>query len=181
VTDPEEGAIVEVVRGDITSQDTEAIVNAANNLLWMGSGVAGAIKKNGGAEIEREAVSKGPIRVGESIWTGGGTLKARFVIHAAVMGGDLRTDVGKIERATRSALQVAEELGVGSVSFPALGTGVGGLPVKEAAETMVRTVSTFLDESDSGPGLVRFVLLGDEAYRAFKAAVDNREVRSPRS
>lgn len=176
MTDRKASAVIEVVRGDITSQDTDAIVNAANNLLWMGSGVAGAIKKNGGIEIEREAVSKGPIRVGESISTSGGKLKARFVIHAAVMGQDLRTDAGRIERATRSALEVAKALGIDSVSFPALGTGVGGFPVEEAAKTMVRTVSTFLDESGPGPSLVRFVLLGDEAYRAFRAAVESREV-----
>jgi len=162
---------VEVVRGDITTQDTDAIVNAANNHLWMGSGVAGAIKKNGGVEIEREAVSKGPIRVGQSVWTGGGRLRARFVIHAAVMGQDLQTDADKIERATRSALETARELGVRSLSLPALGTGVGGFPVRKAAETMVRTVSSFLEESDSGIQLVRFVLLGDDAYSAFRSVV----------
>lgn len=171
--------LIEVVRGDITTQDTDAVVNAANNQLWMGSGVAGAIKKNGGIEIEREAVSKGPIRVGQSIWTSGGRLRAKYVIHAAVMGQDLKTDAGKIERATRSALEVARSLGVRSVAFPALGTGVGGYPVKEAAETMVRTVSSFLDEHGPAPILVRFVLLGDEAYSAFNAAVTSLDKSRP--
>lgn len=164
---------IEVVRGDITTQDTDAIVNAANNHLWMGSGVAGAIKKNGGVEIEREAVSKGPIRVGQSVWTGGGRLRARYVIHAAVMGQDLQTDADKIERATRSALETARELGVRSLSLPALGTGIGGFPVRKAAETMVRAVSSFLEESESSVQLVRFVLLGDDAYSAFRSVVES--------
>src|SRR3972149_446583 len=99
-------------KGDITDSGADAIVNAANNHLWMGSGVAGAIKRKGSAEIEKEAIAKGPIAVGEAVATTGGKLKARYVIHAAAMGQDLRTDEAKIASATRNALLRAEELGI---------------------------------------------------------------------
>ena len=86
---------IEVVRGDITKADTEMIVNAANNNFWMGSGVAGAIKAAGGEGIEQEAMAKGPVMPGEAIYTGAGRLPYRGVIHAAVMGQDLRTQIGR--------------------------------------------------------------------------------------
>ncbi|OYT47781.1 hypothetical protein B6U83_04530 [Thermoplasmatales archaeon ex4484_36] len=100
-----EGVKLVVKEGDITAEEVDAIVNAANNHFWMGGGVAGAIKRRGGVEIEREAVSKGPVPVGEAVVTGAGRLKARYVIHAAVMGQDLATDGEKVRRAAlRSAL-----------------------------------------------------------------------------
>ena len=86
------GSKLILLKGDIALEESDAIVNAANNVLWMGSGVAGAIKKEGGQEIEEEAVSKGPIDVGEAILTGSGKLKSKYVIHAAVMGQDLSTN-----------------------------------------------------------------------------------------
>src|SRR6266516_7915934 len=95
-----EGTTLEVVQGDITEWAVEAIVNAANNHLWMGAGVAGAIKRKGGPEIEAEAVRQGPIPVGEAVVTGGGALKARYVIHAAAMGQDLTTSADLIHQAT---------------------------------------------------------------------------------
>ena len=82
---------LEVVEGDITELDVDAVANAANNELWMGAGVAGAIKRAGGSEIEREAVAQAPIAVGQAIATGGGNLRAKHVVHAAVMGQDLQT------------------------------------------------------------------------------------------
>src|SRR5438034_300159 len=91
---------IEVVRGDIAEQDTEAIVNAANNHLWMGAGVAGAIKRRGGIEIEQEAIALGPVDVGQAVITTGGALRAKHVIHAAAMGQDLRPDAGSIRTAT---------------------------------------------------------------------------------
>src|SRR5213594_3069314 len=87
-----EAATLRVVEGDITAVDADAIANAANNHLWMGAGVAGALKRAGGDEIEREAVAKGPIEIGEAVATGAGRLRAQYVIHGAVMGQDLRTD-----------------------------------------------------------------------------------------
>lgn len=138
---------IEVVRGDITEADTEAIVNAANNHLWMGAGVAGAIKQKGGVEIEQEAVSKGPIKVGEAVITGGGKLKAKYVIHAAGMGQDLQTDATKVKEATKNSLKLAESHKISSIAFPAIGTGVGGFPVEECAEIMVSEAASFLQKS----------------------------------
>src|SRR2546430_13780599 len=95
---------IEVAEGDIAAEDVDAIVNAANNHFWMGSGVAGAIKARGGEAIEREAMAQGPVEPGECVVTTGGRLPARYVIHAAVMGQDLDTSAPLIERATRNAL-----------------------------------------------------------------------------
>src|SRR6266508_6613646 len=128
---------LEVVEGDITALEIDAIANAANNHLWMGAGVAGAIKRAGGEEIEREAVAKGPIEVGDAVATGAGHLQARWVIHAAVMGQDLVTGADAIRRATRRTLEVSDELGAESVALPAFGTGVGGFPLDECAGIMV--------------------------------------------
>src|SRR6266542_6416076 len=121
---------LEVREGDITAVEIDAIANAANNHLWMGSGVAGAIKRAGGDEIEREAVAKGPIEVGDAVATGAGRLPARWVIHGAAMGADLRTDEELVRRTTRRCLEVADELGARSLALPAFGTGVGGLPLE---------------------------------------------------
>ena len=101
---------LEVVEGDITALEVDAIANAANDHLWMGAGVAGAIKRAGGEEIEREAVAKGPIEVGDAVATGAGRLKAKHVIHGAVMGRDLRTSAALVERTTRRCLEVADGL-----------------------------------------------------------------------
>jgi len=158
---------IEIVKGDISLQDTDAVVNAANDHLWMGSGVAGAIKRNGGREIEAEAVKKGPIEIGHAVSTGAGRLRAKYVIHAAVMGQDLITNREAIRDATVSSLRIAKELGMKSVSFPALGTGVGGFPLEEAAEVMIKTVSD--NAASSGSGIkVRFVLFDDRALRIFQ-------------
>ena len=97
---------IQIRKGDITESTSEAIVNAANNHLWMGGGVAGAIKRKGGAAIEREAMAQGPIEVGSSVMTSGGTLPSKYVIHAAVMGQDLHTDAERVRAATRSSLRV---------------------------------------------------------------------------
>ncbi len=160
-------------QGDITKEATEAIVNAANSSLWMGGGVAGAIKRAGGREIEDEAVKKGPIPVGEALATGGGGLPAKYVIHAAVMGPDLRTDGQNIRLATRNALLRAKELGLKSIAFPALGTGVGGFPYEEAARIMTGEVEEHLAGETSLEEVV-FVLYDAEAYAAFQKAVGER-------
>ncbi|MFQ5894712.1 MAG: macro domain-containing protein [Nitrospinota bacterium] len=170
-----EGRIV-LERGDITESAVDAVVNAANDQLWMGAGVAGAIRRKGGKEIEREAVAKGPIPVGEAVATGAGALKARYVIHAAAMGQDLRTDSPLIEAATRNSLLRAEELSLESVAFPALGTGVGGFPPEEAARAMMRAMAAHL----KGPGrhvkTVTCVLFTEEHLAAFERALDELEV-----
>jgi O-acetyl-ADP-ribose deacetylase len=160
----------EVVEGDITALEVDAIANAANDQLWMGTGVAGAIKRAGGEEIEREAMAKGPIPIGDAIATGAGRLPARYVIHGAVMGQDMQTTGEFVARTTRSCLQVADELGVTSLALPAFGTGVGGMPHEDCARIMVDEVRAHEPKS-----LERVVLAvhGDEAARAFTAAVSD--------
>ena len=153
-----------VVEGDITALEVEAIANAANNGLWMGAGVAGAIKRAGGEEIEREAVAKGPIEVGDAVATGAGRLAARFVIHGAVMGQDLRTNGELIRTTTRRCLEVADELGVASLALPAFGTGVGGFPLDECARIMVDVARAF---EPASLRRVVFAVFGVEAQRAF--------------
>ena len=157
-----------VVDGDITVLEVDAIANAANDALWMGAGVAGAIKRAGGEEIEREAVVKGPIEVGEAVATGAGRLPAKWVIHGAVMGQDLRTDANLVRRTTESCLRVADELGARSLALPAFGTGVGGFPLQECAEIMVSAARAF--ESTSLERVI-FAVFGDDSARAFRAAL----------
>jgi O-acetyl-ADP-ribose deacetylase len=163
--------IIEVVEGDIAALDVDAIANAANNYLWMGAGVAGAIKRAGGEEIEREAVSKGPVEVGEAVETSGGGLKARHVIHGAVMGQDLRTTADLVGRTTRRCLEVADELGCVSLALPAFGTGVGGFPLDECAAIMVREAREYEPEHLER---VVFAVFGDVAEEAFRRALDER-------
>jgi O-acetyl-ADP-ribose deacetylase len=158
----------EVVQGDIAALKVDAVANAANDQLWMGAGVAGALKRAGGTEIEREAVSKGPIPVGEAVATGGGRLRARWVIHGAVMGQDLGTNADLVGRTTQSVLRVAEELGAESLALPAFGTGVGGFPLDECARLMVRAVRAHEPRTLTR---VVFAVFGDEAQRAFEGAL----------
>jgi O-acetyl-ADP-ribose deacetylase (regulator of RNase III) len=134
---------IEVIIGDITKVDTDIIVNAANNELWMGAGVAGAIKSAGGQVIEDEARAKGPIIPGQAVYTTAGKLPIKGVIHAAVMGQDLKTSDKLIRQATVSSLNLAEKLKVRSIAFPAFGTGVGGFPMKACAHLMVSSVVGF--------------------------------------
>jgi O-acetyl-ADP-ribose deacetylase len=158
-----------VVEGDITTLEVDAIANAANNHLWMGAGVAGAIKRAGGEEIEREAVAKGPIGVGEAVATGAGRLPARYVIHGAVMGQDLRTEAALIVRTTVSCLEAADGLGCASLALPAFGTGVGGFALGECATLMVEAAQAF--EARSLERVV-FAVFGAEAKRAFESALE---------
>ena len=159
---------LEVVEGDVTRLQVDAIANAANDHLWMGGGVAGAIKRTGGEEIEREAVAKGPIAVGDAVATGAGRLRARWVIHGAVMGQDLRTNADLVRRTTASCLRVADELGASSLALPAFGTGVGGFRLDECARLMVDEARGFVPSSLRR---VVFAVFGDEARRAFEAAL----------
>jgi O-acetyl-ADP-ribose deacetylase (regulator of RNase III) len=134
----------------------------------MGAGVAGAIKRAGGEGIEREAVAKGPIDVGGAVATGGGRLRARHVVHAAVMGQDLRASADSISGATRSALGVADELGCRSLALPAFGTGVGGFPLDECASLMVAAAREF---EPASLRRVVFAVYGEEAKQAFESAL----------
>ena len=161
---------LEVVDGDIAALDVDAVANAANDHLWMGAGVAGALKRAGGEDIEREAIAKGPIGVGEAVATGAGRLPARWVIHGAVMGQDLRTNAELVERTTRSVLRVAEELGAESLALPAFGTGVGGFPLHECAALMVGAVREHEPRTLSR---VVFAVFGTEAKDAFEQVLES--------
>ena len=177
---------IEIVRGDITQQpDIDAIVNAANTDLVLGSGVAGAIRRRGGDEIDREGQAKGPIRLGEAVATTAGRLPNKYVIHAAAMG--YRAEDRKVPKrtgsqssaaiiadATRNSLRRAEELKPKSIAFPALATGVAAFPVGECAEAMISAAREYARENpQSSINLVRFVLFGEADYKIF-AAVLNR-------
>jgi O-acetyl-ADP-ribose deacetylase (regulator of RNase III) len=179
---------IEVVQGDITQQpDIDAIVNAANTELILGSGVAGAIFRRGGAEIDHEGQAKGPIRLGDAAVTGAGRLPNKYVIHAAAMGyrpedarvpkraGSL-SSAAIIADATRNSLQRADELKIASVALPALATGVAAFPVDECAETMITAVREYAREHpESSVRLVRFVLFGGEDYGIFQRYLEPAE------
>ena len=159
---------IEVLDGDITSLAVDAIANAANTELLHGGGVAAAIARAGGAEVEEESRRRAPIGLGEAVETPGGDLPARWVIHAATMrlGGPTSADV--IRRATASTLRVAEEQGARSLALVAFGTGVGGFPIEEAARIEVEEVRRHLDAGSALERVV-FCVRGGEARRAFEA------------
>lgn len=165
------GVEVEAHLGDITKLEVEAIVNAANTHLRMGGGVAGAIKRAGGKEIEEEAVKQGPIKIGEAVATTAGKLRARYVIHSPTMELDFKTDEEKIRLAMRAALKKADELGVKSIAFPALGTGVGGFPKDMAAKVMVEELKKHID---SGTKLEKVILadISNEQVEYFKKEIE---------
>lgn len=157
---------ISLIEGDITEVEVDAIVNAANNQLWMGGGVAGAIKRKGGKIIEDEAVKLGPIPIGEAVATSAGKLKAKYVIHAAGMGADLRTDEEKIKAATLNSLKRADELKLESIAFPLIGTGVGGFPTKIAAEIMLSCIINYIGGKTSLKDII-FVLFKKDALTTF--------------
>ena len=156
---------LEVREGDIATVEADAIANAANDHLWMGAGVAGALKRAGGVEIEREALGQGPVPVGTAVATTAGRLNARYVIHGAAMGQDLATDADLVRRTTRACIALADELGCESLALPAFGTGVGGFPLDECARIMVGEARAF------EPAALRriiFAVYGAAAARAFE-------------
>ncbi len=159
---------IEIVEVDIATLDVDAIANDATDHLRMSSGVAGAINRAGGESIEREAIALGPIPIGEAVATGAGQLRARWVVHGAVMGQDLIASADAIEGATRRCLEVAAGLGAKSIALPAFGAEVGGFPIAECARRMVavtrRYAPTELDR-------IIFVVRGGEARQAFERAL----------
>lgn len=161
---------VKIYTGDITEADTDAIVNAANDHLWMGSGVAGAIKRKGGQIVEDEAVAQGPIEPGEAVATTAGDLPHTYVIHAAGMGQNLKTSEDLVYDATLSSLELAEELGLASIAFPAIGTGVGGLSITDCARAMRSALDDFVDEEVESIQEVHFVIFDKEDTEEFKKA-----------
>jgi O-acetyl-ADP-ribose deacetylase (regulator of RNase III) len=175
-------ARIELWNGDICELEVDAIVNPASTTLWMSTGVGGALKRRGGDSIEYAAVHQGPLPLGGAIVTLAGELAAKFVIHAVSIDVDRRTSAAAIAAAVRNAMARAREVGATSIAFPALGTGVGGFPLDEAARITVAGVR------DALPGVptlnhVIFALRSAATYQAFQAAVAATErghVRSPR-
>lgn len=178
-TDPKAIAVkikdteLKIVKSDITALEVDAIVNAANNKLLMGGGVAGVIRKKGGRAIEDEAVKKGPIKIGEAIWTKAGGLKAKYVIHAATMGMNFKTDETKIRLSCANALRRAEDLKIKSIAFPALGCGVGGFPLEGAAKIMTQEILKHLRENTSSLTEIILCLYDQEAYQIFDKSVNS--------
>lgn len=158
---------IEVRQADVTTLEVDAIANAANTHLLHGGGVAGAISRAGGPAIQEESDAKSPIGLGEAVETSAGTMPARWVIHAATMGLDGRTDGPIIEAATRSTLAKAEELGARSLALVAFGTGVGGFPLDEAARIMAGVTRGH----QGGLELIVFAVHGDAAEAAFRDAL----------
>ncbi len=162
---------IQVVKGDITELKVDAIVNAANNELLMGGGLAGVIKKKGGQAIEDEAVKKGPIAIGEAVVTGAGKLKAQYVIHAATMALDHKTNEDFVRAASANALKRAQELGLKSVVLPALGCGVGHFPLVGAAKIMTQEALRVAREGKGSLKEIIFCLYDEEAFQIFEKHV----------
>lgn len=162
---------IKIIKGDITELKVDAIVNAANNKLVMGGGVAGAIKRKGGQSIEDEAVKLGPIKIGEAVVTSAGNLPSKYVIHAATMDMSFKTDEIKIRDSARNSLRVAQELKISSIAFPALGCGTGGFPELASAKIMAQEVLKLLREQESGLKEIIFCLYDQEAYDIFNKGV----------
>jgi len=163
---------IELVRGDITSLDVDAIVNAANEGLQLGSGVAGAIRRKGGPAIQEECNGIGHCETGGAVVTGGGALSARWVIHAVgpVWRGGGAGEVRLLGSAVAAALERAEEVGAKSVALPALSTGVYGFPISRAAEISIREARRFASGARSVQRIV-FCLFDDAALTAFQQII----------
>ena len=163
-------ATIEVIEADITRLEVDAIANAANTQLRHGGGVAAAIVRAGGPEVQDESDRAAPIGLGDAVETTAGKMPSRWVVHAATMelGGPTSADV--IRRATRNTLRKADELGARSLALVAFGTGVGGFPLDEAARIEVEEVRAHLA---GGSGLERivFAVFGEPARDAFEHAV----------
>ncbi len=163
--------VLELVQGDITELDTDAIVNAANERLAHGGGVAGIISRKGGPAIQRESNEwvrqHGPVRTGSAAITSGGNLKARYVIHAVgpVYDGTPRS-AELLASAVRAALRTADEHGLRSIALPAISTGIFGYPIEEAAQVMLRAASAYL-RGKTGLKRVVFCLYGQHAFEVF--------------
>jgi O-acetyl-ADP-ribose deacetylase len=158
-----------IQQGDITEMDTDAIVNAANNDLQLGAGVAGAIARKGGNSIQKECDEIGSIPVGYAAITGGGDLKARYVIHAASMGlSGERTTAKSLHTSTAHSLRLAAERKLKSIAFPAVGTGVSGFAVDECAQIMLAEAAKHL-KGETSIEKIYFVLFDEHTLSTFES------------
>jgi O-acetyl-ADP-ribose deacetylase (regulator of RNase III) len=163
---------ISVVLGDLTEEGTDAIVNAANSALAHGGGVAGAIVRKGGEEIQRESLEKGPVPVGGAVVTTAGTLPCRFVIHAVGPVWGEGDEEAKLRRAVGSALARAEDLGLASLALPAISTGIFGYPKAEGCRAIVEEVARRLRMPAGSLSNVRLVSIDDETASHFVVALN---------
>ena len=156
---------IKVLKGDLTELEVDAIVNPANSLGYMGGGVAGAIKRKGGREIEEEAVKKSPIEVGSAVATTSGKLKCRYVIHAPTMERPaMRIGVDNVEKATRAAFELAKSMKLKSIALPGMGTGVGGVKEEDAARAMMNVAKDYIEHFDE----IIFIDINERMVDAWK-------------
>jgi O-acetyl-ADP-ribose deacetylase len=158
-----------IIAGDLVEQDVDAIVNAANNELVLGGGVAGAIRSRGGPSIQQECDAHGPVAVGEAALTGAGELTARHVIHAASMALGGGTSTESLRSSMDNVFLLARKHHVKTIAIPAVGTGIAGFPMDECASVMAGCLSRALADGWH-PEEVRFVLFGDGARRTFESS-----------
>lgn len=169
---------IEILEGDITLLDRDAIVNAANDQLMLGGGVAGAIRQRGGPAIQKECDAIGGTFVGGAVMTTGGNLKARHVIHAVGPRMGEGNEDEKLTNATLNSLKLADKNGLASIAFPAISAGIFGFPLDRCAEIMLQTTKAYLEEGKSGLSLVTFCLYGPQAESVFTGTL-RRIVEKP--
>ncbi len=162
---------IEIRKGDISEIKVDAIVNAAGTSLHMGGGVAGALKRKGGIEIERDALKKAPIKLGDVVTTRGYRLNAKYVIHAAAMPhyGDRKATAESIEKAVRNSLREADRLKCKGIAFPAIGCGIAGFPIEKGSKVIIETIRNFKPENIKKAIIV---LYSERDYNIFKACSD---------
>lgn len=158
---------IEIIQGDLTRFQADAIVNAANNDLVLGGGLAGAIARRGGPEIQKECSEHGPVEVGSAAITGAGNLSARYIIHQASMAMGGRTSQQSLRDSTRAVLQLAEDHGLRTIAFPATGTGIAGFDLRQCAQIMLKEARKHL-AGDSGLERVVFVLFDETSKDIFE-------------
>jgi O-acetyl-ADP-ribose deacetylase (regulator of RNase III) len=163
-------SVLELIDGDITEMDTDAIVNAANSMLIMGGGVAGTIKRKGGPAIQQECNKIEGTFVGGAVITTGGKLKAKYVIHAVGPRMGKGDEDNKLKNATLNSLKLADEHNLKSITFPAISAGIFGFPIERCAEIMLRTTIDYL-KGKTGLKKVVFCLFGKESYSVFETAL----------
>jgi O-acetyl-ADP-ribose deacetylase (regulator of RNase III) len=171
--------VLELLEGDITEMQTEAIVNAANARLILGGGVAGAIRRKGGPKIQEECSKIGGTFVGGAVKTTGGNLKAKYVIHAVGPQMGEGNEDEKLKNATVNSLKLADENNIKSISFPAISAGIFGFPIERCAKIMLRTTIDYL-QGQTGLEKVIFCLFGRDSYEVFANQLKLASGRSPR-
>jgi len=166
---------ITIVEGDLTAQQVDAIVNAANSALVLGAGVAGAIRARGGPAIQAECDAVGPIAVGDAALTGAGALPSRFVIHAASMPPGGKASEESVRSSLRRALELASREGLRTIAVPAIGAGIAGFPLQRCAEVLLEEARRHL-AGETSLEEIRFVPFGEPAYRVFEMVNDAAKV-----